>query len=80
MRALIDEFRHSPDAIALLVLCLLLGVAKGPVTQVSWVGNSIEMQIHNVTGSARPEAFETLGDRIGDLVAGACDRLPSVDL
>ncbi len=45
MRALFDSLRHNPDIIAVLVLCLTLGIAKQPIAR-AWAEPPSELKIH----------------------------------
>jgi hypothetical protein len=82
MRALLDELRHNPDIIAVLVLSLALGIARQSVPEAAiWVDPPAGMSIHRVL--TRPaHSLDLLGGRLAILserMHRRTHRLPKVD-
>jgi hypothetical protein len=59
MRALLEEFRQSPDIIAVLVLCLMLGIASQPRPS-CWSAPPAGMRIHWTCVNPIPNALDAV--------------------
>ncbi len=57
MRALLDELRHNPDIVAVLVLSMALGIARHSVPWgAMWIDPPPGMRIHRVLRLTPPDA------------------------
>ncbi|MGC9970714.1 MAG: hypothetical protein ABSE56_09005 [Bryobacteraceae bacterium] len=66
MRALLEDLRQSPDIIAVLVLCLMLGVARQPLPP-GWAAPPTGMRIHWTCDNPAQTALDAVEDALSQL-------------
>jgi hypothetical protein len=66
MRALLEDLRQCPDIIAVLVLCLMLGVARPPLPP-GWAAPPAGMRIHWTGTNPAQTALEAVEDALSRL-------------
>jgi hypothetical protein len=66
MRGLLEDLRQCPDIIAVLVLCLMLGVARQPLPP-AWAAPPTGMQIHWTCGNPAQMALDAIDDALSRL-------------
>ena len=66
MRGLLEDLRQCPDIIAVLVLCLMLGVARQPLPT-GWAAPPTGLRIHWTCGNPAQSAVDAVEDALSGL-------------
>jgi hypothetical protein len=66
MRGLLEDLRQCPDIIAVLVLCLMLGVARQPLPP-GWAAPPTGMRIHWTCDNPAQTALDAVENALSQL-------------